>query len=173
MSEAIELDEYQEESEMGSVNHSLAQGKLTGLLINDERFTVMPELSLDVSQRDLNPFGLKAKDELKSDICIYPNSLWYSKPKDTLRMPEMPLLAIEILSPRQGINDILAKFEAYFSFGVKSCWLVIPANESITVYSKPDVFRLFDTNDTDIVDEVMDIHLPIQKVFRKEVQKVA
>ncbi|OAD19347.1 hypothetical protein THIOM_005024, partial [Candidatus Thiomargarita nelsonii] len=60
MSEAIELDEYQEESEMGSVNHSLAQGKLTGLLINDERFTVMPELSLDVSQRDLNPFGLKA-----------------------------------------------------------------------------------------------------------------
>ncbi|OAD19425.1 hypothetical protein THIOM_004940 [Candidatus Thiomargarita nelsonii] len=88
-------------------------------------------------------------------------------------MPEMPLLAIEILSPRQGINDILAKFEAYFSFGVKSCWLVIPANESITVYSKPDVFRLFDTNDTDIVDEVMDIHLPIQKVFRKEVQKVA
>ena len=42
---------------------------------------------------------------------------------DILRMSEMPLLAIEVLSPKQGIYDILEKFKLYFSLGVQSCWL--------------------------------------------------
>ncbi len=170
MGEVIDFEEdvlNHEETDMGSINHSIAQTKITSLLDSDERFTTMVELSLDISKRDLTPFELKVKEELKPDICLYPNHIWYSKPKDMLKMPEMPLLAIEILSPKQGINDILSKFEAYFSFGVKSCWLVIPANESITVYSKPEVFKLFSTNETELVDKTIDIHLPIQKVFRR------
>ncbi|MCP4698738.1 MAG: hypothetical protein GY862_18090 [Gammaproteobacteria bacterium] len=40
-----------------------------------------------------------------------------------------------------------------------------PANESITVYSTPDDLKLFGRDDAELVDEVTDIHLPVQNVF--------
>ena len=39
-------------------------------------------------------------------------------------MSEMPLLAIEILSPKQGIEEVLAKFPAYFAMELNPAgWL--------------------------------------------------
>jgi Uma2 family endonuclease len=160
----IELEE-EESQEMGSLNHSIVQAQITGLLYPDERFRVMVELSLDASQIDLSQFGLKAKDELKPDVCLYPRSVGLSEPTDILKMLEMPLLAIEVVSPKQGIDGILAKFQAYFTVGIQSCWLAVPAIKSIAVYSQPTRFKAFNMNDTDIIDETLDIHLPIQKVF--------
>ncbi len=75
---------------------------------------------MDTSQIDLTQFGLKAKKELIPDLCVYPNIV-KRKRRDVLRMLEMPLLAIEVVSPQQGIEEILAKFDAYFALGVKSC----------------------------------------------------
>jgi len=74
-------------------------------------------------------------------------------------------LVIEVLSPKQTIDDILAKFKAYFTLGIKSCWLVTPAIRAIAIYSQPSNFKTFGMNDTEVIDEIMDIHLPIQKVF--------
>jgi len=169
MNEPIELENKFENQElkMPSRNHSFAMGSLTGLLFNDKRFTVMPELSLDTSQMDLSPFNLKAKDELIPDISLYPDKVGLGAPIDELKMKDMPLLVIEILSPRQNLNDILAKFQAYFALGIKSCWLVIPAIKAITIYPQPDQSKTFGTNDSEIIDEVMDIRLPIQKIFGK------
>ena len=162
--DAIFLREDEDDDEMGSVNHSVVQGRIAGLLFNDGRFTVMPELSLDISQIDLSQFGIKAKNELKPDICLYPNNVG-GKKRDILRMPDKPLLVIEIISPEQGIREILAKFDAYFALNAKSCWLVMPEIKTITVYSQPDNFHNFDYNDTEIVDEVIDIRLPISEIF--------
>jgi Uma2 family endonuclease len=170
MSDVIEIEdealtnENKEDDDMGSVNHSVVQGRIAGLLFNDGRFTVMPELSLDISKIDPSQFGIKAKNELKPDICLYPNSVGGRK-RDILRMPEKPLLIIEVISPEQGIREILAKFDAYFALGVKSCWLVLPEIKTITVYSQPDSFTNFDHNDREIVDEVMDIRLQISQIF--------
>ncbi len=69
MSDLLELED-EENQEMGSYNHSLAQAQLTGLFFNDKRFSVFIELSLDVSQTDLSQFGMKTKEELKPDICL-------------------------------------------------------------------------------------------------------
>jgi Uma2 family endonuclease len=80
-------------------------------------------------------------------------------------MTEMPLLAIEILSPKQTIDDIIAKFKAYFALGVKSCWLVTPSIRAIAIYSQPNNFKTFGMNDTEMIDSVLDIHLAIQNVF--------
>jgi Uma2 family endonuclease len=169
MSTLVEFENkgYQD---VGSLNHSIAQARLTTLLStgNEDRFTVMVELSLDASQiENISQFGIKAKEELKPDICLYPNSVWFSEPTDILRMLEMPLLVIEVISPKQGFDDILAKFTAYFALGVKSCWLVMPAVKSIAVYSQPNDFKNFDMNDSEVIDEVIDIHLPLQKIFRR------
>lgn len=170
MSDLLELDDESPEDEvekMPSRNHSLIVGRITGLLFNDNRFTIMPELSLDTSQIELNQFNLKAKDELIPDISIYQEVIDLSEPLDELKMKDMPALAIEVLSPRQGMNDIIAKFQAYFALGIKSCWLVMPAIKSITVYSQPYQHKTFDINDSEVIDEMMDIHLSTQKIFGK------
>jgi len=160
-------DEVDKEVEMGSYNHSWVQAALTSLLWNDERFTILTELSLDISQYDLTQYSVKAKDELKPDICAYPSENGFQE-FDIIKMTNMPLLAIEILSPSQGTKELKDKVRAYFDLGVKSCWLVIPDVQLITVYAKPGQFKNFDVqHDTEVVDEVMDIHLPIAKVFGK------
>jgi len=159
---------------MGSVNHSLIQAMITSLLVNDDRFTVFTELSLDVKQHDLSKYDIKAKDELKPDICLYSNEIGFQE-FDILKMTEMPLLAIEILSPSQGTKELKDQIRAYFDLGVKSCWLVIPDVQLISIYAKQGGFKNFDMRDTEVIDEVMDIHLPIQKVFgrrSKNIQKV-
>ncbi|MEN8218062.1 MAG: Uma2 family endonuclease, partial [Pseudomonadota bacterium] len=100
-----------EESDMGSVNHSLAQVMIASLLVNDERFTVLTELSIDISQHDLSKYGIKAKDEVKPDICVYSNEIGFQE-FDIMKMTEMPLLAIEILSPSQGPKELKDKIRA-------------------------------------------------------------
>jgi Uma2 family endonuclease len=160
---------------MGSLNHSLAQVMIASLLVLDERFTVFTELSLDIKQHDLSKYDIKAKDEIKPDICLYSNEIGFQE-FDILKMTEMPLLAIEILSPSQGPKELKDKIRAYFDLGVKSCWLVIPDAQLISIYAKQGGFRNFDMRDTEVIDEVMDIHLPIQKVFgrrSKNIRKVA
>ncbi|EDN69100.1 hypothetical protein BGP_5489 [Beggiatoa sp. PS] len=173
MSELLELEVEEDQPnedkdiEMGSLNHGIAQANVTTLLSHDNRFRAITELSLDASQIDLSQFGLKIKDELIPDVCLYPKQEKQRPMRgdDIQKMLAMPLLAIEVLSLRQSIGDILAKFKAYFALGIKSCWLIIPANESITIYSKPNEFVAFSSKDTELVDEVIDIHLPIQKIF--------
>jgi len=166
MNELIASNEEYEEEKMGSWNHSITQSRVASQLSNDERFVVPIELSLDISQIDLSQFGLKASGELKPDVCLYPSSKSGIKSRDILKMSEMPLLAIEIISPKQGIDDILAKFEGYFALGIKSCWLITPNYRSIAVHSRIDEFKLFDTkHDIEVSDEVLDIRLPLKKIF--------
>ena len=168
----FEQENYDEEIEMGSFNHSLTQSNLASLLYTDERFTTLVELSLDTSKIDLHQFGLKAKDELKPDVCIYTNPPEVEPPDDLIKTTQMPDMAIEILSPSQTVSELINKLKAYFALEVKSCWLVIPATESITIFSQPKQYKTFGTNTTEIVDEVMNIHLPLQKVFRRHPKNV-
>jgi len=166
MNELLDEEVFEDEDNMGSINHSIAQVRIASLLNNDERFTVMTELSLDISQQDFSRYGIKAKDEIKPDICLYPNTIdWQDI--DILKMTEMPLLIIEILSPSQSLEMLKNKVYAYFALDVKSCWLVIPSIEAIDIYSQPKQHRTFTINDTEVIDELFEIHLPIQKVFKR------
>ena len=78
-------------------------------------------------------------------------------------MTEMPLLAVEILSPKQGTYELLEKFKVYFELGVKSCWLVDPAITTITVYSSNEEWRTF--SGSEVIDETLGIKLPLNKIF--------
>ncbi len=155
-------DELEESEDMGSFNHSYTQVRLIVLLDRMEQYTPVTELSLDVSSIDLSQFDLKAKEEVKPDICLYAKR-GRSRPRDILRMTEMPLLAVEILSPRQGTYELLEKFKVYFELGVKSCWLVDPAITTITVYSSNEEWRTF--SDSEVVDETLGIKLPLDEIF--------
>jgi len=157
-------DEIDEGPKMGSLNHGIVQSQIIGLFFIDKRFIAISQLSLDTSKIDLTQFGIKAKKELIPDICVYSNKV-KRKRRDVLRMVEMPLLAIEVVSPQQGIEEVLTKFDAYFALGVKSCWLVVPSMEVLDIYSQPDKHHTFDLKDTEIIDEVLDIKLPFPDIF--------
>lgn len=108
------------------------------------------------------------------DICAY-----FEQPpiddklgSDEPRVTKIPDLAIEVLSPSQTVNELLKKINA--SLGVKSCWLAMPSLEEIRVFSQPLRYQDFNVNDMEIIDEIMDIRLPLHKVFKwrsKDLQK--
>jgi Uma2 family endonuclease len=87
---------------------------------------------------------------------------------DILKMSEMPLLAIEILSPRQSLEELLDKFKVYFALGIKSCWLVIPPLESVTVYSSDNMSKSFAMPICqEVFDEILDVKIPLLEIFVK------
>lgn len=157
-------DVEEEFEDMGSHNHSLVQANLAYLFKQLGAYTVYSELSLDISRLDSARYNLK--DEVIVDVCLYPKRS-LSLPRDILRMTEMPLLAVEILSPRQGTGSILEKFEAYFVLGIPSCWLVDPLTQTVHVYSSPTQRTTFSTGLTDgeVVDPTVHIKIPIVAIF--------
>lgn len=148
---------------MGSYNHSIIQVNLAFLLKQLGKYSVGTELSLDLSGIDLSKFDIHAKEEIKPDVCIYPKR-GLSRPDDILKMSEMPLLAVEVVSPKQSIYDIVQKFKVYFELGIKSCWLVEPSLEVVTVYSAIDKHKNFVSGD--VVDETLEIRLPWSEFFQ-------
>ncbi len=155
-------NDIEEADNMGSFNHGYTQARLVVLLDRVGKYTPVSELSLDVSGTDLSQFGLKAKEEIKPDICLYPKR-GRSRPLDILKMAEMPLLVVEILSPKQGTYEILEKFKAYFALGITSCWLVDPAINTVTVYTSIDKWRTFSSGE--VIDEQLGIKLSLEEIF--------
>jgi Uma2 family endonuclease len=83
---------------------------------------------------------------------------------DPAKRTDAPLLSIEIQSPSQSTKDMTSKLEPYFSFGIKSCWIIVPEFKAIFVYNSPYHYDFF--NETDILkDQVMGIEISVSKVF--------
>lgn len=154
----------EEFDDIGSHNHSMVQANLAYLVKGLGNYTVDSELSLGVSQLDRARYNLK--DEVIVDVCLYPKRP-LRIPRDILRMTEMPLLAVEILSPRWGTGSILEKFEAYFVLGIRSCWLVDPLTQTVHVYRSPTQRTTFSVGlaDNELVDQTMQIKIPIAAIF--------
>lgn len=160
--ETEEILTPEEASAVGSYNHSYLQINLGALLQMAGNYTVFGELTLDVSGLDLSQFEIKAREGVKPDLCVYPKR-GLSRPVDILKMTEMPLTAIEILSPLQGSYEILQKFRVYFALGIQSCWLVDPATEIVAVYTAMDRHQTFHKNE--VIDDVLGIRLPLHQLF--------
>ncbi len=56
-----------------------------------------------------------------------------------------PVLAVEILSPSDTQEDILAKIDVYLEAGVKLVWVVEPIYRTVTVYRRDAEPELFNT----------------------------
>lgn len=140
---------------MPSLQHGIIQGNLYFLLRQkyDAKFRFIPEISVKVTDKERVP-----------DIAIYPSTLAYPK-EDKVRLQEVPLAAIEILSPKQNLSDLLAKCNAFFTDGVKSYWLVLPGLNGVFVFHAPEEYDFFGKDDT-LVDKQLEIELGLKEVFR-------
>jgi Uma2 family endonuclease len=156
------VEEAEEFPDVGSFNHGYLMVRLGVLFDRLGTYTAVGELSLDVSGVDLRKFDLRTGEEIEPDLCLYPKR-GLSQPKDILRMQEMPLLAVEIVSPKQGLYDIVEKFRLYFELGVRSCWLVEPVLHTVTVYSSGNEWQTFTKGD--VVDEPLNIRIALSELF--------
>ncbi|MBV7327476.1 Uma2 family endonuclease [Chloroflexi bacterium TSY] len=161
----IEFDEEiapEELAELGSYNHSYLQAKLSALFFLMDEYVALTELSLDISTLDDEALLAKYRDSIKPDVSVY-SKRTPDLVDDILKMVEMPLLTIEILSPMQGVQTLIDKVKVYFALGVQSCWLVYPSVRTVAVYTSPKTFLSY--NDGDIIDEILDIRLPVSQIF--------
>lgn len=138
-----------------SYHHAYLSSNLIVALSRLKNYSIFSELTLQIDGKDYTP-----------DICLYPKKHINLASRDILKMTEMPLLAIEVLSPTQGTLEIVDKFAAYFSAGIKSCWLVIPPAQTIVVYSSMEQMKTF--NHGELVDDAVSIQLPIAAIFEGE-----
>jgi Uma2 family endonuclease len=97
------------------------------------------------------------------DIILYPaRNLDFNN--DPSRRTDAPLLSIEIQSPSQSTKDMTSKLEPYFSFGIKSCWIVVPELKAVIVYDSPYHYDFFHEKEI-VKDSVLGIEISVEKIF--------
>ena len=154
----VDSYEMQYEQERGkpmpSKNHSLLQAEtLFELKLQyGNQFDVFPELSLELVSGKATP-----------DLCIYEKTPRNWK-VDVIRTKQPPLLAIEILSPKQNFNDIVEKIEdIYFPAGMTSVWVILPLIQSIMIFKPNEKTKMF--NEGVLHDNTSHFDLDLDKVF--------
>ena len=75
-----------------------------------------------------------------------------------------PLTCIEIQSPSQSNEEMVAKTHIYFQFGVKSCWVVLPSLRAVMVFDRPGHYTFFHEDDT-LRDTQTGFELPLTAIF--------
>lgn len=154
-SDALSDYEIERGKPMPDKNHAIIQGRLMSRLDRyyGEKFTIVTEISLDLPTRERVP-----------DLAIYP-PLTFEPDNNEVRMTQRPLCAIEILSEMQSLNDLSKKCGEYFSAGIQSYWLVIPALTSIYVFHSRQDYTIFSYKDR-LVDTLLDIELDLGEIFK-------
>lgn len=102
-------------------------------------------------------------DGTTPDVVIYPNfKLNYES--EPAKRTDAPLVCIEIQSPSQSNEEMIAKTHIYFQFGVKSCWVVLPSLRAIMVFDRPGHYVFFYEDDT-LLDPGMGFELSLKAIF--------
>ena len=135
-----------------SYHHGYVCSKLIAALSSMPDLTVFTELTLQIDDKDYVP-----------DICLYPKREVNLTGKDIIRMTEMPLAVIEILSPTQAAQELLDKFDRYFQAGIRSCWLVTPFAQTVSVYQSSSQAAVF--HNVKIHDPALQIELEWRAIF--------
>ena len=149
--------QYQKErgKPMPSKNHSKIQSRLSTALNNSysENFDIFTEFELVLLKKKCVP-----------DISIFPiqPSDWEN---DIIRGTETPLLTIEILSPKQALDDIISKIRSiYFPSGVLSAWVVLPSLKTILVMTPDGDLKTFKNGN--LKDNVSGFDIDLDKLFK-------
>ena len=108
--------------EMPSLNHSYLCTQILRQLLQNPDCLALIELTLDID-RGLTP-----------DISVYPSTaLQPDFLEDVTRVSQMPLLAIEVISANQNIQDLLHKAKRLVAAGVKTVWVLEPYGRTVFV----------------------------------------
>ncbi len=146
-----EVEEFQTEDVM-SYNHAKITYRLAKNLSRyDQQYDILPELEFELSHG-------RAKPDLA--ICKIGKIDWL---RDIIRPTHPPLLAIEILSPRQALSDLTDKaLDIYFPSGTSVVWIIIPHFKQVTVMI-PDGQKTVISGK--LLDENTGVELDLESIF--------
>ncbi len=114
--------EFPEEQKMPSFNHSYICNRILRQLFENPKIDALPELTLNIDKGITPDISVYPSEKIKADFL-----------KDFPKYSEMPILAIEVISASQNIQDLLEKAEMLISNGIKSVWTVEPFTNTIFV----------------------------------------
>lgn len=123
--EVLETEEEKVEKEMPSFNYSYICTEILRQLLQNSEFKPLVELTLDIDK------GITPDISVFPKTSVHPNFL-----RDIPRYKEMPILAIEVISASQNIQDLLEKAQLLINNGVKVVWTVEPFGNTIFVTTK-------------------------------------
>jgi len=132
--------------------HGYIQWNLSvALAAFQDQYTGFSELTLELDGQELTP-----------DLSVYPKTD-VDLVHDEIRVKEPPLLAVEIASPTQNIQDLIDKIEFLLDAGVQSCWLVQPPLRTVTVF--PGTLDGTTVSSGSVTDPVLDIEVSLKAIF--------
>ena len=157
MTTSLALSDYEIErgKPMPDKNHAFIQGNLLYFirLKYGGNFSLLPEINLDLPIRERVP-----------DLAIFP-PMDFVADENEIRMRQVPLGVIEILSAKQDLTELMMKCSEYFSAGVKSYWLALPALKTIYVFYSPDEYVIYSGKDI-LQDKKLNIELDLVDIFK-------
>jgi Uma2 family endonuclease len=134
-----------------SYNHSYLAYRVARVLDQDEKYNLHIEMTLDISGTDYIP-----------DIALYRKEQ-IDFLHDQIKTDKPPLLLVEILSPKQAVNEVTEKFEVYLQAGVQSCWLVIPPTRTIVLFQDIQQPRSYSSGR--FTDPVIELEVAVEDIF--------
>ena len=157
MTTTAALSEYEIErgKPMPDKNHAFVQARLLlkTQVKYEGKYTILPEITLGLPIRERVP-----------DLAIYP--LMDFIPGDNeVRMTEVPLGVVEILSAKQDLSELMIKRAEYFAAGVQSYWLALPDLKTIYVFYSPEDYDIYSGKDI-LKDKKLDIELDLAEIFK-------
>ena len=137
---------------MPSLNHSYICLQILRQLLQNEKVEPFPELTLDIANGLTPDISIFPKEQ------IHPNFF-----RDVPKFQQMPVLAIEVISASQTIEELLEKASQLIQAGVKVVWTIEPHSRSVFV-TTPSEEKLFH----DGVVENEEIQVDFAKVFGQQ-----
>lgn len=154
--EAVSVDLIEEfhSEDIISVNHSKLIYRISVALDPYESaYDILPELELEL-----------ATGKCKPDVSVF-TKLTIDWLNDVIFYTQPPIIAIEILSPKQALTELTDKaYKQYFPAGVQAVWLVIPVLQIIHILLPDGSKRIF--AEGTLIDPVTGFELDLAYIFR-------
>jgi Uma2 family endonuclease len=81
----------------------------------------------------------------------------------------VPDLAVEVVSPNDLFQEVLAKMHEYFENGVRQVWIVVPLRQQIYVFDSPTRVRILGAaEEVDGGSLLPGLHLPVVRLFQRQ-----
>lgn len=135
-------------------------------------------LDLHVDQRSLGTvvmemlFILEAEGKLRRrpDVAFISSQRWPldREPPELGDWQVVPNLAVEVVSPNDEFETVLAKVHEYFRHGVEVVWVILPEHRQLYVYDSPTAVRILSESDQLEAGPLLpDFQLPLNTLFRR------
>ena len=148
----LNLENDKQDEEMPSLNHSYICLQILRQLLQNEKVEPLPELTLDIANGLTPDISIFPKEQ------IHPNFF-----RDVSKFQQMPVLAIEVISSSQTIEELLEKAAQLIQAGVKAVWTIEPHSRSVFVTTSSEE-KLFH----DRIVENEEIQVDFAKVFGQQ-----